>query len=277
MPQKTHHLYSNYGLQSWYGMPQRGLLEHRHQEIELNFVERGMITYLFGQQPMTLAEGCLVAFWAAIPHRLTAFDDTTQLHWLTFPLAWFVQWGLPEAFTERILHGMPITDAGNTLLDSALFDRWYADFRLPSAGREHIIALEVEARMRRLAGQAGKLPRVGSAAEQAEGAGFKKARQMAQFIAAHYTEMLGTPQIAQSVSLHPGYAMQVFRQHFHMSLLDYLTQYRIAHAQRLLFSTNLPIREIAYASGFGSESRFYAVFKRLCGLSPHRYRVTFEY
>ncbi len=276
MSQKSHLLYSNYGLQSWHGTPRHNSLEHRHQEIEFNFVEKGVITYLFGQQSMTLAEGCLVAFWAAIPHRLTAFDDTTQLHWLTFPMAWFVQWGLPEAFIENILHGIPITDVGNTPLDRALFDRWHADLRLPSAEREHIIALEVEARMRRLAVQAEKTTGAGRAAAQAEGAGFKKARQMAQFIAVHYTDVLDTTQIAQSVNLHPGYAMQVFRQHFHMSLLDYLTQYRIAHAQRLLFTTNLLIHEIAYTSGFGSESRFYAVFKRLCGLSPHRYRAAFD-
>ncbi|MBK8021129.1 MAG: helix-turn-helix domain-containing protein [Chloroflexi bacterium] len=37
--------------------------------------------------------------------------------------------------------------------------------------------------------------------------------------------------------------------------------------------TDCQVKEIAYAVGFGSISRFYAAFKLLCGMSPEKYRL----
>ena len=52
----------------------------------------------------------------------------------------------------------------------------------------------------------------------------------------------------------------------------YLTQYRVAHAQQLLLTTEQSISEIALASGFSSLSRFYAAFREICNDSPKHYR-----
>jgi AraC-like DNA-binding protein len=57
-----------------------------------------------------------------------------------------------------------------------------------------------------------------------------------------------------------------------MSLLDYVIQYRIAQAQRLLLTTDDNILDIAMQTGFGSSSNFYVTFKKLCGQSPGAYR-----
>ncbi|MGX1668114.1 helix-turn-helix transcriptional regulator [Streptomyces sp. NPDC055400] len=52
----------------------------------------------------------------------------------------------------------------------------------------------------------------------------------------------------------------------------YLTRHRLAEARRLLITTDLPINDIASAVGFGSVSRFYAVFTSLCGAPPAKFR-----
>jgi AraC-like DNA-binding protein len=100
---------------------------------------------------------------------------------------------------------------------------------------------------------------------------------MALFIAQHYTEALTVDQIARTVSLHPNYAMKVFRDQFHTSMLDYLMRYRVAHAQRLLLTSDRQIMDIGLEAGFGSSSRFYAIFKRYCGQSPGQYRRSLQY
>ena len=61
-----------------------------------------------------------------------------------------------------------------------------------------------------------------------------------------------------------------------MNMVAYLNQYRIVQAQRLLLTTNDSVAEIATACGFGSLSRFYAVFKQIRNLSPNRFRRTFS-
>ncbi len=97
---------------------------------------------------------------------------------------------------------------------------------------------------------------------------------MACFLAEHYTEAIHIDHVAQIVHLHPNYAVNLFRKYYGMGMVEYLTQYRIAHAQRLLVTTKKTVLEIALEAGFGSVSRFYTAFKDICGQTPAAYRAS---
>ena len=92
------------------------------------------------------------------------------------------------------------------------------------------------------------------------------------FITEHYMEPLQLGQIAQAVGLHPGYATERFRTTFGITIMDYLAQQRVAHAQRLLATTDQTVLEVAMEAGFTSASRFYATFQKITGQSPRAYR-----
>jgi AraC-like DNA-binding protein len=253
---------------------------HRHQEIELNFIEQGTLTYLFGGQQIALQTGNLAIFWAAIPHGIISIDDSTTLHWLTLPLAFFLQWQVPEPFTRQILSGNVVLEPRSTTSDMelAFFKRWQQDLAVTSPERRKALLLEVEARLRRLALATEIYPQPFKADPPAEPAeiGFQQAKQMARFIAEHYTKLVSVAQVAEAVKLHPNYAMTLFRKYFGVTVLDYLTQYRVAHAQRLLLVSDKPVGEIALEAGFGSVSQFYTVFKKACGQPPKQYRAAFR-
>ena len=53
---------------------------------------------------------------------------------------------------------------------------------------------------------------------------------------------------------------------------EYLVRRRIAKAQTMLATTEMPIAELALAVGFGSQAHFTVVFKRFSGLTPLRWR-----
>ena len=106
--------------------------------------------------------------------------------------------------------------------------------------------------------------------------GLEKVEEMAQFIAVNHGRHLRVAEIAEAVNLHPNYAMSLFRKTFGISLVDYTTQHRISHAQRLLVTTDAKILDIALESGFGSLSRFYASFSAACGQSPKEYRESLK-
>ena len=106
--------------------------------------------------------------------------------------------------------------------------------------------------------------------------GLNKVEQMACFIAQNYTEKLTVQQIGEFVKLHPNYAMNLFQKTFGSTLINYLTQHRISHAQRLLATTTQTVTEIAFQSGFLSISRFNEAFRRACGCSPREYRKVHE-
>ncbi len=54
---------------------------------------------------------------------------------------------------------------------------------------------------------------------------------------------------------------------------QYLTRVRLDHARDLLLHNKLPVKAIAAACGYETQSHFGAVFRRHCGLSPAAYRA----
>ena len=260
-----------FGLRVWQGEVAAMDAPHQHSELELNWVSRGQMNYLFGGRMVKLEAGSWLVFWGALPHRLIEVAPRTHCTWLTLPLATFLRFSLPETLTSRVLHGEPMLERNP--LDEAMFSRWVEDWRDPNEDSARILELELEARLRRLA---RTLP---SQRSQARGralkpvaSGANRAVQLAQLIAEHYLEAVQISDLAQTAGLNPNYAASLFKETFSMTMLEYLTQHRLAHAQRLLATTEQPILEIAFASGFGSASRFYAAFERATGVSPLKYR-----
>ena len=272
----------NFGL--WSGISNLKTIHpvHRHNEIELNLVEHGDIIYLWNDQEIFIKRGRTAVFWAAIPHQIIYRTENAVLHWLTCPLYWFLQWQLPDTLTDYLLSqtAMALSDATNADLDHLQFLRWHRDIQLSTNERTSIIMLELEAWLRRLALYNYQISHSGDSIHKPDNRpdtiSHQKARQMAIFIAQHYTELIDVNRIASVVDLHPNYAMSIFSETFNVSILDYLTQHRVTHAQRLLLTTDKPINNIAEESGFGSISRFYAVFKDKCGLPPRQYRLNYR-
>jgi len=255
---------------------------HRHNEVELNFIEQGSLTYLFGGMRTSLKAGQMALFWATVPHQLMQVEERTILHWMTIPFATFLQWQLPDMLTRQVICGKFVTDleekeAMHHQANQVLFRQWYADLQQNSPEHRKVVLLEVEARLHRLALSMSMQDREsakqeGSRAPLPVGES-SNVERLACFIAEHYTEPLSVGQVAQTVHLHPNYVMSLFRRSFGMSIVDYITQYRVSHAQFLLITTDTNVSEIALKAGFGSISRFYTAFKKVCGQSPVAYRA----
>lgn len=58
--------------------------------------------------------------------------------------------------------------------------------------------------------------------------------------------------------------------------LHHIRRLAIEHAQRRLRQHDLPISSIAFECGFNDLSTFYRQFKSHCGMSPGKYRLTFD-
>ncbi len=250
----------------------------RHNEIELNFLRSGWLIYLLGGRKVRVEAGKLSAFWAAIPHQIIAYSGRMEYSVATLPLAWFIHCQLPGRLVQPLLHGRLVSEPETRRAhsDSGLFACWEQDLGAPDSGTTKAVLLEMEARLLRLALACPPWRTRQTAARKPPtvmgGAGLSKVEHMAGLIAQHYTEHLTVDMIASAVRLHPNYAMNLFRKAFGTTLIDYVTQHRVSHAQRLLATSDLKIVEIAGASGFGSISRFNDAFRRSCGCSPRDYR-----
>ncbi|XHR31077.1 MAG: helix-turn-helix domain-containing protein [Chthoniobacteraceae bacterium] len=250
----------------------------QHNEIELNFVERGSLVLQHGPNTVTVAAGSTVLYWAAIPHQVVAVDPHTEIAWLVLPLAWFLSWNLAPTFSGPLLHGqiLNIPPASEGVVCSPPLRRWAEDFASSLPELQKAIELELEAFFRRLA--TGVLGKTGST-RGSKGGGFHldknqstRVQQMVRFMTEHSAESITVSQIAGAAGLNAEYAMRLFRKSWGMTLWDFLLQQRICQAQRLLVLSDAKIVDIAFQCGFGSASRFYSAFAKQCRCSPLAFR-----
>jgi transcriptional regulator GlxA family with amidase domain len=61
-----------------------------------------------------------------------------------------------------------------------------------------------------------------------------------------------------------------------LALVDYLQNLRIEEAKRLLESSDRPVEEISYETGYEDPSFFRRLFKRRTGVAPAQYRRVFK-
>jgi AraC-like DNA-binding protein len=248
----------------------------RHNEIEINFLRSGSLTYLLGGRKVRIPARRFSAFWAAVPHQIIAFEDTTEYFVATLPLAWFIQCRLPEPLVQALLQGevIPEADSERANSDLQMLEHWEEDLRQPGEELKKAVLLELEARLLRLAHSsthrnASRGVRHRPASSRAE---LTKVEQMACLVAQRYTQPLTIEDVANHVGLHPNYAMGLFKRSIGTTIVDYVTKHRVSHAQRLLATTDTKIVDVALSSGFASTSRFNAAFRQECGCSPREYR-----
>lgn len=265
------------GLLGWFGTPQLREKMHRHSDIELNFVVRGRMRSLIGGVVQELHAEELSVFWAATPHRTTDYDAQTLLGVIHIPLLEFLRWDVPANLRDPLLLGQPLLHRGDPVMDELLFRRWAQDLQIgplpipnPSPESHRAVFFEVQGRLHRLAKMLGTYTEVQDQVRIHE---LSKPEQLVRLLAEQHSSPVELTRLAQQAGLHPNYAMNLFRESFGMTMVQYLTHHRVAHAQRLLISSDLSVLEVALDAGFSSVSHFYTMFKRSSGVSPRRYRT----
>ena len=260
------------------GYPHAQKRAHWHAEIEINLLVQGRITYLWHDRLVTVERNMLTLFWAGMPHQVIRAERDSHCYWVYIPLAWFLQWRLPESFAKAVLGGQMIRHALGLqhAAEQAMFHQWHEDLARNLSELNSIVLLEIEARVRRLALQFVPEDRsVRRRVAIASAGPINSLETMARLMAREYRNPLTLADIARAAGLHPNYACSLFSRVCGISLRTYLTRLRVSHAQRLLATTDMKIVDIAMDAGFASLSRFYVAFESATHCSPRAYRETF--
>ena len=88
----------------------------------------------------------------------------------------------------------------------------------------------------------------------------------------HYTENLSLKELGSRFFVNSSYLGQIFRKKYEMSFKDYLTNYRINEAAKLLIKTDKKITQIAEEVGYRDSDYFIRKFIEIKGLTPSKYR-----
>ena len=238
----------------------------RHNEVELNWLPSGSITYLLGGQYVKIERNSLGLFWAAVPHQIVDFDVEAPYFVVTVPLTEFLRAGIDRSFINRVLMGEFLIDSLEYANDAENLRRWESDLKSQSSILERAAQLEIRARLLRMSS------RIADSSSSIPSLDLSRADQIACYIAKNYQQPLTSESIAAAHEIHPNYAMNLFRKSFGTTITSFVVQHRLTHAQRLLVSTDDSIANVSMEAGFQSLSRFNEAFKQTCGCSPREYR-----
>ncbi len=244
---------------------------------ELRLTEVGSTTLLLGGRETRLPERRLAVFWAGMPHQVLA-HEAREMWSLRLPLAWVLSRELPASFFNGLLEGRVFfePDIDHFECDLYRLRLWSGTGPRDGPLLRLAVELEVEARLARLA---VTLPAALPPLEQwcattarRPGRGPGKALELASLVARRHTEPLAMKDLGEAAGLHPNYGMNLFRRELGTTLLEYLTQHRLAHALRLLVTSGRSLTEIARESGFGSARRFRVTFRATFKDAPAAFR-----
>jgi len=95
-------------------------------------------------------------------------------------------------------------------------------------------------------------------------------RRLKHYMAQHYEENIKLADLAALVHWSPYYLLRVFHQEVGLPPHAYLESVRVRQAQQLL-SQGHSLADVAFATGFSSQSHFSNCFKNLIGVTPGQY------
>jgi len=78
--------------------------------------------------------------------------------------------------------------------------------------------------------------------------------------------------IADSLAMSPDYVGKLFKKYTGKSIVTRINEERIENAKRMLLDTRLPINDISDKVGFTTDKYFFALFKKMNGITPSEYR-----
>lgn len=97
-------------------------------------------------------------------------------------------------------------------------------------------------------------------------------KRVLDYIHSNIGKTVDDDELANVVCLTKPYLIRVFKREFHTTPIQYINRKKAEQAQLLLCTTDMPVKEIAYALGFSDHSYFIRMYRKIMGITPQEYR-----
>jgi AraC family transcriptional regulator len=97
-------------------------------------------------------------------------------------------------------------------------------------------------------------------------------KRVKEYVDAHLDESIGLSDLAATIGVSRNHFAAQFRMATGYRPHHYIRYRRVESAKTILSSTDMPLAEVALATGFRAQSYFSTIFKRLTGETPASWR-----
>ena len=98
-------------------------------------------------------------------------------------------------------------------------------------------------------------------------------KEMVSYIQQNYMGKILLREFGEQFHLSEKYISRYFKEHFHITLSQYVTYLRLEHAKQMLQETDISVTEVAMQSGYQNISYFIRSFKKTYGVSPLKWNI----
>lgn len=231
---------------------------HFHSNLEIVYVEQGAINMVVNGSTKTLTPGCLAVAGSYDIHSYTT-DGYSQTLLLIVPLectGGLVKTLRTKAFSSPFLSPGPESSEIHDVLQKLLHAR--------EAYSHHVMTAYACAVL-------GILCCRLELTEKSDTSGMELSRRLLFYLHQHFTETVTLERLSREFGYHHDYLSRFFHSYLGIGFHSYLNTLRIRHASSLMQTSDLPLTEIAFRSGFCNYRTFNKVFRATCGMTPTGY------
>lgn len=242
---------------------------HRHERFtEMLYVYQGAGQYIAGGYSYPIRTGDILLYNQGDLHEVTS-SLHHEIGTFCFSISGLHLRGLPEGHFTRAETGFvrPAVDEIDHI--QSLCEMIYEHAERRTGYSDEIVSHLLPA----LVLLAASLPPDARAADQPHN--LVLANRIRQYISTHFTEQLTLEDIGEALSMSPYHLAHIFKDMTGMSPIHYMIRCRIGEAQNLLISTDYSATQIAAIVGYTNVNHFNAIFAKLVGLPPIRYRRSY--
>ena len=235
---------------------------HEHLLYEIYFLEKGGLTVQCGNTTLSLKAGDIFVIAPHVSHRILAYDPGMVRFNIQF-LGKF-KGSAPYTFFR------PTDEARQEIFSLITSIRYYM-FTLNKQSHAYrmnhafsmLLSHVVEPMLppdafKRAVPKNNRLPQL---------------IEIEQFFFKRYAEPITILDLAAALNYSETQARRILQEYTGKSFADNLRHHRITAAKQYLLNSNFSIDEIAERCGYQSRMGFENVFKKLVGMSPHRFRT----
>ncbi len=245
---------------------------HRHQRIEINFIQKGSCTMVFGDESATFQENEMMILLPLVEHTFIPHEKGVSLMQLEFMPDLFYLVAESEGqdlslyekiFSDKsgrkyikIINNIRLIRAVQRIVDELIDEKQSYDLLVLIYYAELLLLISRQMMHPALPIKEGPLPHA------------------LAIIQASFTYNISMKDVASQCGVSERYLRKLFSSQLHISYTDYINELRINKAKELLHHTHQSVKEVAYLCGFHSVEYFSRVFKQHTNTSPSNYNLT---
>ena len=244
----------------------KGVYLHWHEEYEFVMVKNGSAVIIKNGTPIELSENQVLCLYSGDVHSIRCDASAEMTAIVVSPLFWednSFSYG-QIAFQSLFERNDPVDRAVISILEeivSVYYDKAFGyDFILRSKFTQIFAILLEHRRFSITRGKRQEIP--------------DQLKKLLDFVHEHYAEKISLDLLSSVSFYSKTYIIRLFKKYTCLTPAEYILQYRLDIAKKMLRNGEATVLNIAYFCGFNSETYFIRAFKKQYGMTPYAYKAS---